>query len=182
MKKKNVSRRKRWGGAQIPSSLCWKSAPWAGAGQATFEPPQQWRQEQYTITDTFLEKSFAQRAGLGKPDPHACSASLKSAPPLWSVRLLTTKAQVIFRPSAPEKSPPEAWRLQPLGPPLPGCGLLARTWQEPSFLANCSWPVDLGQPGGEPSCVGLSAGRPAARGGGQPPAGACGLRGSYMGT
>lgn len=66
------------------SSLCWKSAPWAGAGQATFEPPQQWRQEQHTITDTFLEKSFAQRAGLGEPDPHACSASLKSAPSLWS--------------------------------------------------------------------------------------------------
>ena len=65
-------------------SLCWKSAPWAGAGPATFESPQQWPQQQHTITDTFLEKSFAQRAGLGEPEPHVCSASLKSAPFLWS--------------------------------------------------------------------------------------------------
>lgn len=65
-------------------SLCWESAPWAGAGPATFESPQQWQQQQYTVTDTFLEKSFAQRAGLGEPEPHVCSASLKSAAFLWS--------------------------------------------------------------------------------------------------
>ena len=82
--KKNVSRRKRWGGTQMLRSLCWESAPWAGAGPATFESPQQWQQQQYTVTDTFLEKSFAQRAGLGEPEPHVCSASLKSAAFLWS--------------------------------------------------------------------------------------------------
>ena len=57
-------------------SLCWESAPWAGAGPATFESPQQWQQQQYTVTDTFLEKSFAQRAGLGEPEPLVCAASL----------------------------------------------------------------------------------------------------------
>lgn len=39
------------------------------------------------ITDTFLEKSFAQRAGLREQDPCACSTSLESAPSPWSSSL-----------------------------------------------------------------------------------------------
>lgn len=88
----------RGGEAQIPQTVCWNTAPWAGVDRTVFELQQQ-HNNRHISGKIIYPKGRSQSVGpsrmLGFPE--TCSISV--------VQQLATKTQVIFSPSAPEEAP-----------------------------------------------------------------------------